>query len=130
MQYDEIISRVQKYANLNNREEAERLMRIFLATLGEPLSRAETQQLEAQLPKELKDALYESKPLETARSDINQYSVEEFYNRLKGRLDVSYQEGVRQAKAVARVLREAVSSGQLRDMVDDLSEDWKELLLG
>jgi uncharacterized protein (DUF2267 family) len=127
MQYDEFINRVQQYANIDNRAYAERMTRVFLATLGEPLSREETVGLAAQLPKELKDALTETQPLETALSDTFKIDLEEFYNRLKGRLDVPYAEAVRQAKAVSRVLREAVSGGQIGDVVRDLSEDWQEL---
>ena len=127
MQYDEFIIRVQQYANLDDRDDAIRLTRVFLATLAEPLSREETVGLGAQLPKELKDALTESKPLETALSDTFKYDLEEFYNRLKGRLDVPYSEAVRLAKAVSRVLREAITGGQIGDVVKDLSEDWGEL---
>jgi uncharacterized protein (DUF2267 family) len=124
MEYEEFINRVQRYANLDNRAYAERMTRIFLATLAEPLSREETKGLAAQLPKELKDALTETAPLETALSEPYKIDLEEFYNRLKGRLDVPYDEAVRQAKAVSRVLRESVSGGQIGDVVRDLSEEW------
>src|SRR5215207_4047813 len=92
MQYDEFINRVQQYANIDNRAYAERMTRVFLATLGEPLSREETVGLAAQLPKELKGALTQTEPLETALSDTFKIDLEEFYNRLKGRLDIPYAE--------------------------------------
>lgn len=127
MQYDEFISRVQNDAKLDSREDAIERTRTFRATLGNPLSRDETHELAAQLPKERQSMLYESKPLETARSDTFKYNIEAFYNRLKGRLDINSHEAVAQAKAVARVLNKAVSGGQMNAVTKDLSQDWQAL---
>lgn len=130
MQYDEFISRVQEYANLDSPDDARRLTEVFLSALGEPLGATETTQLTSELPKELKAAVTANKPRETAASDVFKYDLEEFYNRIKGRLDVPYHEGVRQAQAAARVLKEAVSSGQINDIVQELPDGWNALFRG
>jgi uncharacterized protein (DUF2267 family) len=99
MQYDEFIEQVQARSRTTDRREAERLTEIVLSTLTEPLSREITNRLSSQLPKELKQLVekHHTDPLQT----MKQYGLEEFYNRVKSRLDVTYSEGVRMAQAVA-----------------------------
>jgi len=49
LNYDEFISQVQRRANLDSREEAERATRATLETLGERLAGGEAKDLAAQL---------------------------------------------------------------------------------
>ena len=75
MQYDDFIDRVQQRAGLNSQEGAVRAIRATLETLGERLSRAETRQLAAQLPKELRAYFH-------PRQESQIFPLEEFFNRV------------------------------------------------
>jgi uncharacterized protein (DUF2267 family) len=126
MQYDDFIKRVQQYAGFASPDDAKHLTEVFLATLGRPLSRSTTNTLAAQLPKELKESLFAT-PRETAPSDPFKFGAEDFYNQMKGRLDVPIHEAQRQARAVGRALREAVSDGEMRAVFDDLPDGFKDV---
>jgi uncharacterized protein (DUF2267 family) len=127
MQYDELVRRTQQYAGFDSPDDAEQLINVFLATLGEPLPREASMSIRAQLPKELKEVVFETQPPETATRANDPIRLEEFYNRIKGRLDVPYNEGVRLSRVMARVLKEAVSDGEYRDMVGALPDDFRGL---
>lgn len=127
MQYDEFVQRVQQYAELDSADGAERLTEVVLATLGEQLYRTELAKLEAQLPKDMHGMLFAEQPPEQTRQDVQQVSLEEFYNRVSARADVGYPEATEQAKAVIRVLQEAVSAGEIADVRAKLPDDYAEL---
>jgi uncharacterized protein (DUF2267 family) len=127
MQYDEFLIRVQRYADLDSLEEAERITYVVLSTLGEPLYRTARDKLVAQLPKELKDVPFQSQPAETAPSENDRYPVEEFYKRVRARAEVSPTIAQQQAKAVMRVVAEAVSPGAIQDMLQELPDDYRQL---
>lgn len=128
MQYNEFIKNVQQKANLNNSDEAARLVEVVLAALGERLYRTERDDLASQLPVELKQALYAVQPPENTRDDVRRFPVEEFYNRVRARTGVGYPAAVQQAKAVMAVLQDAVSAGEIADMMKTLPDEYRELL--
>lgn len=127
MQQDEFLAKVQNYGGLDDQEEALRMTEIFLATLGEWLYRTEERKLSAQLPKQFQDFVYRQQDPEQTRGDTVHLPPEDFYNRIKGRANLSYQEAVRISKAVARVLEEAVSPGEIEDVLEELPHGFKEL---
>jgi uncharacterized protein (DUF2267 family) len=53
--------------------------------------------------------------------------LEEFYKRISNRANVSYHNAVIYAEAVVRVLREAVGSGELEDILSVFPDEYKEL---
>ena len=130
MQKEEFLDKVQDYIGLDSEDEALQMTEIFLATLGEWLYRTEARKLAAQLPKEFQDFLFKEQKPETTRAETVGYPLEEFYIRIKARADISFPEGVRIAKAVAQVLEEAVSPGELEDVSQKLPDDFKELFSG
>ena len=121
MQFDDFITRVQEQARLDTREESIRITRAVLETLGERLDRKVRNGLEAQLPNELKDFLL----ARVAHSD--QYDLQEFYNRVGGRADLTAREATERTKQVVAVLREAVPGGEIEDILEDLSPEYGEL---
>lgn len=127
MQYDEFIQKVQEKGGFENRDEAERVVFAVLGTLGEKIYRTEERQLAAQLPKELKKAFYQYQPVERGRADLGNYTLEEFYNRVKARADISFPEAQRQSKVVIGVLKEAVAAGEIEDVVRELPEEFRQL---
>jgi uncharacterized protein (DUF2267 family) len=128
MRYEGILTRVREMVGLRNDEEAERLVRAVLGTLGERVYRTEERHLAAQLPKELKNAFYQYQQKERGRADLGNYPIEEFYNRVKARAKLrSFQETQRQTKIVMAVLKEAVSQGEIEDIEEEMPEEFRQL---
>jgi uncharacterized protein (DUF2267 family) len=121
MTYQEIIKKVQQRGRLETAKEAEQVTRAVLGTLGENIYRTEERELAAQLPKELKGVFYEYQGKERSRGDLPNYPLEEFYNRVKARSHAtSFQQARRLAHAVISVLQEAVTPGEIDDVMNEL----------
>ena len=108
MQFPEFMQQVQSLTGLDAAA-SERAARATFATLGECLYRTEQHDLGAQLSKDLR-ALFGDEPEQT-RQHVDRLDLEAFYNRVKARADVGYQQAVTQARAVMAVLRAAVGDG-------------------
>ncbi|MEJ2032998.1 MAG: DUF2267 domain-containing protein [Deltaproteobacteria bacterium] len=120
MRERDFVDRVRERAGLESKGEAEKVVRATLETLGERLHKTERVKLAAQLPDELKELLHR-------RPDHDFFQLEEFYNRVSARAGIRYPHAVEQAMAVATVLKEAVSPGELAEIIADLTEDYREL---
>ena len=121
MQFDDFITRVQEQARLNTREEAIALTRAVLETLGERLDRKVRNGIEAQLPNDLKEFLL------AREGQGDQYSLEEFYNRIGARADLNYADATERTREVIAVLRQAIPGGEVEDILEDLSPEYREL---
>ena len=122
MKYDEFISQVQRRANLDSREEAERATHATLETLGERLAGGEAKDLAAQLPTEL--AQY----LQQAYTGIQEkFSLDEFFWRASQREGVDLTESTYHARVVIALLSEAVTLGEIEDVRAQLPEDFARL---
>ena len=121
MQFDEFINRVQEQSGVDTREQAVGLTRAVLETLGERLDRKVRNGVEAQLPNELKEFLL-------ARSENpDKYDLTEFYNRVGARADLTYQDAARRTWQVFSVVRDAISGGEIEDILADLPSEYREL---
>jgi uncharacterized protein (DUF2267 family) len=127
MRYHEFINRVQERTDLGSRDEAARATEATLATLGERLYRTERENLAAQLPDELKEDLFKRVDSEVIRRDVDRFSLEEFYIRVSARAEVGYPDAVKRAQAVIAVLQEAVSAGEIEDVLSKLPDEYGEL---
>lgn len=127
MQYQEFIDHVQQRAQLGNPEDAERLTQTVLGVLGERLYRTVCDNLASQLPKEMKGFLFSSQPPENTWRDVQQFSLEEFYNRVSARMDIGYPAAVRQSRTVIAVVQETVSSGVIDNVRAELPNEFNEL---
>ncbi|HXF65018.1 MAG TPA: DUF2267 domain-containing protein [Caldilineaceae bacterium] len=127
MQYDDFVRRVQEEAGLETSEEALRLTEAVLATLGERLYRSEQSDLAAQLPRGIKEFLVAKQPPETTRGDVQRFSLEEFYNRVGARTGLRYARAVEQTQAVMAVLQEAVTPGEIEDILQELPAEYQKL---
>ena len=123
MRYDEFIDRVLEKSGLDSRERAIELTKATLETLGERLDRTVRRGVASQLPDELKELLL-------SRGDGDSYQLQEFYQRVGARADTNYQNAAKRAKAVLSVLQEAISAGEVQDMVDSLPEGYATLFDG
>ena len=122
MQFDDFIQRVQEQTGLDAREDAERITRAVLETLGERLERKVRNGVVSQLPNELKDYL-----LARAAPRLDPYPLEEFYNRVGARAGLTYQAAAEQARQVFVVLQEAIQEGETRQILESLPGEYAEL---
>ncbi len=127
MRYHEFIHRVQEHTDLETPEEAVQLTKAVLATLGERLYRTERDDLAAQLPDRLKEFLFAEQDPENTRRDVQRFPLAEFYNRVSARAEIGRPDAIEQTKAVVAVLQEAVSAGELKDVMAELPDEYSEL---
>lgn len=130
MDYNEFIRHVQERADLGSPAEALAAIDATLGTLGELLSKTERDDLAAQLHKPLKEYLYKWIERPHASMRPHRFSLEEFYNRVSARSGAGYPAAVKQSLAVMGVLQEAVSQGEMADILGELPSDYEELFTG
>lgn len=121
MEHDEFIDLVHDRLDAP-REVAERAARATLETLGQRLPTGEAEDLAAQLPPPLSNFLQH-----TASQD-EEFPVDEFYERVSELGDLDPEEAENLAKAVLAVLDDAVSAGQVSDLIAALPTDYGDLL--
>lgn len=127
MRKEDFLERVRKQAGLKSLAEAGRVTQAVLETLGEFLYRDECEDLAAELPGELKGALFRIHSPEQAPYRVRRLPLQQFYNRVGARADLGYPAAVRSTQAVGRVLRQAVSSGQIDDVIEALPVEYREI---
>lgn len=120
MRYAQFIQKVQEYAGLENPDEAAKVIKATLETMSERMPRTHREHLAAQLPDEMKDFFPKHQHMEYL-------SLEEFYRRIGNRADISLHNAVKYAEVMARVLREAVASGELEDILAVFPDEYNEL---
>lgn len=128
MRYHEFANRLQEWEEFASREEVVKATRAILSALGECLHQTERRHLASQLPKEMKEFLYEyvdaSEPIRRRAC----FSLDEFYNRVAARADVGRGAAMERAKAVVAVLREAVPEGEWAHVIREMPDEYRELL--
>jgi uncharacterized protein (DUF2267 family) len=121
MQFDDFVRAVQEQAKLDTREESIAITRAVLETLGERLDRKVRNGIEAQLPNELKDFLL------AREENADRYDLAEFYSRIAARAHLKSQDAAERTWQVVSVLRQAISGGEMQDIMESLPSDYKEL---
>ena len=124
MTRDDVVGRVAELLHAD-RETAQRATEAVLQTLGIRISAGEVEDLEAELPGELRDAL--ERGLAESRA-ATRMSEPEFVARVAMLEHNDPHDAERQARAVFHALREALSSKEFSDMTEQLSEDYAPLL--
>lgn len=126
MQYDQFIGDVQNRAQLPTREDALRVTRITLETLGDRLDEGTAENLGAQLPDEIGRFL-------TGGDDAETFEWTAFVDRVVEAGDYSPEDergdAVHHARSVIDVVDDAVVGSALADARDQLpeSDDWDDL---
>jgi uncharacterized protein (DUF2267 family) len=121
MDYDTFVAHVEERGR-TGRAAAERAADATLRVLAERITPKEVHDLAAQLPGPLQRSLLE------ARADREIFPTDEFARRVAERLQISPSEARLQAHAVLVTLREAVSEGELEDVLVQLSPDYLDLI--
>ena len=130
MRYHDLVERVQKEGELDSQDEAVIAIRATLSSLGECLYRTERGHLASQLPKEAKDFLHEYADQEVTRQESACLTLQEFYDRVGARADVTRSRAIEQAKAVATVLEETLPEGEWKHIVSEMPKEYRGLLVG
>lgn len=120
MQYEEFVGQVQHRAKLATMGDAVHSIHATLLTLGERLYGKEREHLAAQLPREIGTYLTES-TLEQG------FALREFFLRVADREQSELPDAVYHARAVMSVVIDAVSHGEITDVLAQLPADYREL---
>ncbi|MBF2015774.1 MAG: DUF2267 domain-containing protein [Rivularia sp. T60_A2020_040] len=122
MKYDEFIKHVQSVAQVDSREQTERVTRATLETIKERIVGDEAKDLAAQLPEEIAQYL-------RGREGENgqHFKLQEFIERVSKKADVKSTDAIMQVRAVFTVLQNAVSPGEFADFKHNFSDDYAEL---
>lgn len=120
MNYETFVGEVQHRLDLGTRGEAVRATRATLTTLGERLGAGEATDLAGPLPMEI------DYYLEDAASG-QQFSFDEFLERVAERSNVDQSTAAFQAQAIVDLLSEVEPGGQMRDVREQLPESYAPL---
>ncbi len=116
MNYPELLSRVAAKTGLEP-PQAETPTKVVLSVLGERLSAKEAHDLASELPRQVK------KPLEDAPTHGREYAAGDFVHQVAEREKVSEPEAREHVQAVLSTVREAVSTGEYRDVAAEMWRD-------
>lgn len=130
MRYHELVQRVQEEGGLGSRDEAVTAIRATLSSLGECLYRTERRHLASQLPEQAKEFLYEYIDSEVTRQAAACLTLQEFYDRVGARADVTRSRAIERARAVAGVLQETLPEGEWKHIISEMPKEYRELLVG
>lgn len=122
MQHDEFIAQVRNCANLRTSGDAELATRATLETLAERLAGNEANNAAAQLPRGIAQYLQH----QYAGAGVR-LSLDEFFQRISLREGVELPKAVNHARAVIKVLAEAISPGEIQDIRTQLPPEFEQL---
>ncbi len=125
MQYHEFIGQVQNRGRMAKFEQAVAATRATLVTLGEHLAGGEADNLAAQLPIEIGNYLSASSAADFWQGE--RFSLDEFFARVAMRENKDVPTAMLHAYAVLDVLKDAVSPGELRDVLAQLPKEFAPL---
>ena len=113
MRYDEFLAKVREHGEYADQAEADRTTRLVLGLLSQRLVDGERKDLAAQLPAELQEAVLTAAPQEN-------FGVEEFLRRVAHQLSATEETARWDASAVLTTLAEAISGGELNQILTQL----------
>lgn len=116
MQLHDFLGRVQQRANLQSQDEALSVIRTTFETLSERLQGGEPLDLAAQLPSMLQEFV--------GVGEGERFGVEEFIQRIAEQEGISEEQAREQAGAVLEVTSEAVSRGEIVDVLLQLPQEY------
>ena len=120
MNGDQFVGEVRALAGLGSGDQAREAIRATLSTLRERLAGNEPNNLAAQLPEEV------AQPLRGTGGQDN-FSLDEFYDRVAEKEGVDKEEAARHARAVGAVLQRAVTAGEMNDVRWQLKDEYAEV---
>jgi uncharacterized protein (DUF2267 family) len=122
MTFDEFVGAVQHRARLGSLGDAVRAIRCTLGTLSLQLADGEAEDLASQLPEEIGYYL-----LHAQAGEGLGLPLQEFLDRVSAGEGVDKPQSIHHVRAVLEVLREAVTGGQVEQVLDHLPSDFQPL---
>lgn len=116
MQLHEFLGRVQQQASIDSKEQALHAIQATFETLSERLKGGEPLDMGAQLPALLQNYV------DVGEGD--RFDADDFFRRVADREGVEEEEGRRHAQAVLGVVSEAVSTGEMQDVMSQLPQEY------
>ncbi|WP_435066628.1 DUF2267 domain-containing protein [Haloplanus sp. C73] len=120
MNYEDFLGEIQHRLELSSQGEAARATRAVLTTLGERLDAGEASDLAAPLPMEIDRYL-------TAAESGQQFSYDEFVDRVADRANVEESEAAFYAQAVVSLVSELATGGEMADVQAQLPDEFGDL---
>ncbi|CAA9445339.1 MAG: hypothetical protein AVDCRST_MAG80-1718 [uncultured Rubrobacteraceae bacterium] len=105
---------------MGSRGEAERTIKVTLEILKQRLAGNEPDNLAVQLPEDLANPL-------RGEGGREGFALAEFYRRVAEKEGIEEPQAMRHARAVALVLQEAVTTGEMDDVCHQLKDEYAEL---
>lgn len=121
MNYDDFIGQVQTRARLSSLGDAVKATRATLETLGERLPLDEVKDLVSQLPPEI--AYY----LRQRAAFLEKFGLDDFFKRVSEREPADLPDAVYHARVVISVLKNAVTQGEINDILAQLPDEFVQL---
>ncbi|MER7405994.1 DUF2267 domain-containing protein [Streptomyces sp. NPDC000070] len=115
MQYHEYLARVRELGEYGSREEATKVTEAVLSVLAQRISPGEVDDLASQLPGPLGQTLTAAKPRQA-----ESFGIDEFYRRVAERIGARPRTAEWDAGAVLTALADAVSGGELNQILSQL----------
>jgi len=128
MRYHEFVEQVQEEGGFDSQDGALKAIEATLSSLGECLYRTERRHLASQLPKPFEEALYAYVDSEVTRQGAACLSLQEFYDRVGARADVTRGVAIEQANAVTAVLERVLPEGEWRHIILEMPKAYHGLL--
>jgi uncharacterized protein (DUF2267 family) len=116
MQLHEFLGRIQQQASIDSKEQALHAIQATFETLSERLKGGEPLDMGAQLPHLLQEYV-----------DVGEgerFGADDFFRRVADREGVSEDDGRRHARAVLGVVSEAISAGEMKDVMAQLPQEY------
>jgi uncharacterized protein (DUF2267 family) len=126
MNFDHFVGQVQHRARLGTLGEAVRAIRATLETLAERLDPGEAKDVASQLPEEIGYYMLLGAALS---GGSERFSVKEFFERVATRERADLPAATFHARAVFEVMREAVSPGEIQDVLGELPAEFRAVIL-
>lgn len=115
MQYHEYLARVRELGEYGSQDEAAKVTEAVLSVLAQRISPGEVDDLASQLPGPLGQTLTAAKP-----QQAESFGIEEFYRRVAERIGARPRTAEWDAGAVLTALADAVSGGELNQVLSRL----------
>ena len=127
MDRETILRRVMATSGMRDTEEADRATRAVLVALTGILSSDEAHDMASQLPKEFKDVVYARLGEAGTAKPVNWGT---FIGRVQSDLGLNREEAERVTRGVFAALRDAVSPGEIEDVLAELPLELQHTLRG
>ncbi|SCF08297.1 Uncharacterized conserved protein, DUF2267 family [Micromonospora viridifaciens] len=121
MKYQEFVARVRERGEYDDAAEAQQVISVVVTCLAERLTPDEARQLGSQLPPEMGDVL------KSAAGGAQRIGVTEFLRKVSDGIGATERTAEWDASAVLSTIADAVSGGELNDVVTQLPSGYAAL---